>query len=293
MGGVGGGGQYPGEPTGYLEQRTSVMAILSLVFALICFIPGFAVLGALFGVASLVAISRSGDRLTGRGLAVAGLILSFIVLAVHIGIVLGAGKLWTVFKKEMVEPASQTMVNIDQGDLAAARKVLAPEASKRISDDDFKAFRDQYQAELGSFADTPKTFWGIVEGYSVLGQQMQQVSGRNDALPALPANFDKGKALLVFQFDPVTAQSGGGGQIFPPIVNITIIAPTGSKWTLYDPQRGSGSGSGGGAIKPEKKDATPPEKPDAPPAEKPETRPSEKPDTPPETPKEPDKPGPG
>src|SRR5262249_12892835 len=138
----GGGGQYPGEPTGYVEQRTSVMAVLSLVFALICFIPGFALLGALFGVASLVAISRSGDRLTGRGLAVAGLILSFIVLAVQIGIVLGAGKLWSVFKKEMIEPTNQAMVDIDQGNFAAARKVLAPEASKRISDEDFKAFRD-------------------------------------------------------------------------------------------------------------------------------------------------------
>jgi hypothetical protein len=299
VGGGGGGGQYPGEPTGYVDQRTSVMAILALVFALICFIPGFAVLGALFGVASLVAISRSGDRLTGRGLAVAGLILSLIVLAVQIGMFLGAGKLWTVFKREMVEPASQAMVDIDQGNFTTARKILGPEASKRISDDDFKAFRDQYQAELGSFTGMPTTFWGIFEGYSVLSQQMQQVSGRNDTLPPLPADFDKGKALAVFQFDPVTAQSGGSGggtPFFPQIVNITIIAPSGSKWTLYDPQRGTGSGGGSGAgtPKPEKQDSKPADTPEASPTEKPSTSPPEKPDSPaPETPKEPDKPGPG
>lgn len=278
MGGAGGGGQYPGEPTGFVEQRTSVMAILALVFALICFIPGFAVLGALFGVASLVAISRSGDRLTGRGLAVAGLILSLIVLAVWAGGIIGAGRLWGFFQTNFIGPYDQTMTAIDTGDPAGARKLLSPEASKRITDADIEAFRDGFQGELGHFSGIPNTPMSFFEGWGVVAQQMQQFQGRNDAFP-MPGTFDKGTSLVVFQFDP-QGQPASSSKPMPPIVNIMVVSPTGSKWTLYDPQRGAG-GAGGGPSgpKPEKKDdAKPPEKPDS---------------TPPESPKEPDKPGPG
>jgi hypothetical protein len=273
-------GQHPGDPSGFVEQRTSVMAILSLVFALICFIPGFALLGVIFGVASLVAIARSGDRLTGRGLAIAGLILSFIVLAVQAGITIGASRFWGFFQANFVIPYDQTMNAIETGDNAGARKLLSAEASKRISDADIDAFRTEYQGELGHFTGVPNTPMSFFQGYGALGQQMQQFQGRNDAFP-MPGKFDKGMSLIVFQFDPQGPAASSNKQM-PPIVNIMVVGPTGTKWTLYDPQR-----AGGGAGATPDKSGNPTEKPKS--TEPPKT------DTPntPSTPKEPDKPGPG
>jgi hypothetical protein len=274
-------GQYPGEPGGAYEQRTSVMAILSLVFALICFIPGLAVLGALFGIASLVAISRSGERLTGRGLAIAGLIISMIVLAVWVGGGIGISKFWGFFHQNFVIPYNQTMTAIESGDNTGARKNLSAQAAQRITDADLDAFRAQYQAELGHFQGVPDTPMSFFQGYTDLGQQMQQFQGRNDAFP-MPGKFDNGMSLVVFQFDP-QGPAPSSSKMMPPIVNIMVVSPKGTKWTLYDPQRGGGSGGGtapGGKPGDSKPSDTKP----------PETKPEDtKPDQPP---KEPDK-GPG
>jgi hypothetical protein len=254
-------GQYPGEPgPGAYEQRTSVMAILSLVCALICFIPGLAVLGALFGIASLVAISRSGERLTGRGLAIAGLIISLIVLAVWVGGGVGAAKMWGFFKNNIVGPCNQTMTAIENDDKAGARQLLSAQANKLITDADLDAFRQQYQGDLGHFIGVPTTPGSFFAGYGEMQQQMQQFQGRNDAFP-IPGKFDKGTSLIVFQFDP-QGQPPSSTKQMPPIVNIMVMSPTGTKWTLYDPQR-----AGGTTPKPESKpgdvkpDATKPEAP--------------------------------
>ena len=76
--------------------------------------------------------------------------------------------------------------------------------------------------------------------------------------------FDKGKGVLVFQFDPAKAGSGTGNT--PPLVNVLILAPSGSKWTLYDPQRVPSKPG-----EPPKSDAKPNEEP------KPDTKPDTKP----------------
>jgi hypothetical protein len=279
-------GQYPGEPGpgGIYEQRTSVMAILSLVCGLICFIPGLAVLGALFGVASLVAISRSGERLTGRGLAVAGLIISFLVLALHIGIYFGIGWGWRQFHNFVLVPYNQSLTAIDAGDIAQARTALSADANKRISDADFDAFRAQYQGELGHFVSIPDSPMKVWEGYARVQQQAQQIQGgRNDAFP-VPANFDNGTALVVFQFDPNSTPPSGTNPKALPIANIMIMAPSGNKWTLYDPQRGSGTPGKQPATKPS--DTKPPEtKP--PESTPPDTTPPKPDDKPAEPPKEP------
>jgi hypothetical protein len=252
-------GQYPGEPVGFVEQRTSVMAILSLVFSLICFIPGFALLGALFGIASLVAIARSGERLGGRGLAIAGLILSLIVLAVQGGAVIGTVGIWKLAKTDLIKPAAETMAAVEAQDYAKARVLLTPESAKKVTDADVDAFRQDYQAELGKFVSIPNTPMSLIHDYGLVEQQMQQIGGRNDTIP-LPAQFENGTALLVFQIIP------GTSKIITPSTNVVVIAPSGNKWTLFDPQRGTGGAAPKPPDKPAGKpgEASPPKEPGSP-----------------------------
>jgi hypothetical protein len=245
----------------HVEQRTSVMAILSLVCSLICIIPGAAVLGALFGVGALVAIANSRERLSGSGLAIAGLIISLIVLAIQVGIVVGGVRALSEFDSMFAQPISTSMVAIEQGDYTTARTVLTPEGSARVRDADFEAFRDEYQGELGSFQGIPKG-WDLVSSYLEIGPMMQQMQGQNNAIP-FPATFSKGTGIIVFQIDPTNA--GGGGSA-PLAVNLLILAPSGAKWTLYDPKRPGATSPDATAPAPvptAEPSAVPDEKPDA------------------------------
>ncbi|MBO0676621.1 peptidylprolyl isomerase [Mycolicibacterium sp. S2-37] len=80
------GGYPPGYPGGYpgpppVSRSTNALAIASLVCAFV-----FAPLGILFGHISLSQIKRSGEE--GRGLAVAGLILGYLLTVVAIVVII-------------------------------------------------------------------------------------------------------------------------------------------------------------------------------------------------------------
>lgn len=68
-----------GEPS-----RTSGMAIASLVLAVLGFCGVTAVVGLILGIVSLRAIERSKGRLSGRGLAIAGICVSAFMMLVSI-----------------------------------------------------------------------------------------------------------------------------------------------------------------------------------------------------------------
>lgn len=73
------------EKVEFEEEKTHGLAIASLVCGIVGFVlMGFVVLGVLaiiFGAISLKKIRRSGGFLTGRGMAIAGLVLGIVALA--------------------------------------------------------------------------------------------------------------------------------------------------------------------------------------------------------------------
>src|SRR3954469_13124550 len=71
---------YPGYPGYPPPQSTNAMAIVSLVCAFL-----FAPLGILFGHMSLSQIKKSGEE--GRGLAIAGLVISYLITVFTIVVV--------------------------------------------------------------------------------------------------------------------------------------------------------------------------------------------------------------
>jgi prepilin-type processing-associated H-X9-DG protein len=68
------------------EAKTSGMAIASLVLGALGFCGITALVGMVLGVVSLVKISRSGGRLSGQGMAIAGICLSGFMLLMAIPI---------------------------------------------------------------------------------------------------------------------------------------------------------------------------------------------------------------
>ncbi len=205
--------------------RTSVMAILSLVFSLVgCCLP-IGILGSLFGVFSLAGISGSQGRVTGKGLAIAGIIIGLITTGIWGGAYMAVQKGVSMY----ADMTGSALADIEAGDFAAARTALAPNVT--ITDEQFTQFHDTYADNLGAFKGTPD---GIIELFQTfldptVGQGMQVVQGRNDIIP-IPGIFDQGPALMLFEFDPT--QTSGDKPLYTDII---IVLSDGTEIKLSDP----------------------------------------------------------
>lgn len=217
-----------------VEQRTSVLAILSLVFGLLCFVPGLGLLGLLCGIFALLAIASSGGRVAGKGLAIAGIVLSLLFSAIWIGGYLGARQIWATAQSKVMQPLVQVMQHVEAGDWSAARQGMTSTTANGVTEEDFKKFRETYQSEMGSFQNTPTDFWSYASGFAKGGKGMQGIQGGNNIFP-IPATFSKGVAVLVFEFEP--SPGAVKGQPDMKVRNIIVATPAGSKITLWDPSK--------------------------------------------------------
>ncbi len=225
-------GQYPQQQP-FVEQRTSVMAVLSLVFALICCPPGPSFLGVIFGVAALVVIGRSNDRLVGRGLAISGIIIGLIVCAIWLGLFIGIGGALRTYQSQFAGPLVAKFQSLETGNYTEFRTMLTPEANARITDADIDAFRAGYTPELGKLVESPAAGWDFMKLAMEAREAWAPAQGRNDLIP-LVGRFEKGPGIVLFQFDPAGGGQQQGG--VPQFANIIVSAP-GKSWTLWDPQR--------------------------------------------------------
>lgn len=73
-----------GSPSCTCTARTSGMAIAGLITSFFC-----SLIGLILSVMALGDIKRSNGRLTGEGLAIAGIVLSCVFMVVGLGIALG------------------------------------------------------------------------------------------------------------------------------------------------------------------------------------------------------------
>ncbi len=205
--------------------RTSVMAILSLVFSLVgCCLP-IGLLGSLFGVFSLVGISGSQGRVTGKGLAIAGIVIGLITTGIWGGAYFAIDKSMRMYGNI----TGSVIADIEAGDFASARTALSPNVT--FTDEQFVQFHDAYADNLGSFKGTPDGIIEFIQTFSdpAVVQGMQVVQGRSDVIP-IPGIFDQGPALMLFQFDPT--QASGDKPIY---IDIIVVLADGTEIKLSEP----------------------------------------------------------
>ncbi len=221
---------YPAEP-----DRTSVLAIMSLVCSLICCIPGLSAIGAVLGVGSLVGIKGSRGRVGGTGLAIAGIIIGGLVTVAQIGIGLGVREGVGLFLRDILPQVDSVMADIEAGNDAEAIARLSPPADTGVTPDDIARFRDAYTDRLGAYQGMPTDFGTMFEAYAGLGQSMQQFNQSTGGQPEMPvpALFDNGWAVLIVRFDPSPASPPPGNQL--PITNLILYPASGDPITLWDP----------------------------------------------------------
>lgn len=213
-GGVGGGvgmsatGEVPSGP-----ERMSFLAIASLATGLVCCLPLVPLLGFFLGVLSLWFIGRSNGRLSGKGLAIAGIVLGLLFTALQVGALIGGQQVISVF----VRSGTQAVQPIDQGDIKGTRDLLTPGASALLTDDEIRDFSARIKARFGAFKGSPQGLWEFLTNYSKFGQAMTVLqtqagrSGQNKAGPGDPVplifRFDNGLVFVALVIDPAGRSS--------------------------------------------------------------------------------------
>lgn len=199
-------------------QKTSGMAISSLVCSLICCIPITTILGAVLGALALVRISGN-PALRGKGFAVGGLILGITFTAIQGWIVYGAVTTYVMFKAspyQALEPGFR-------GDYASMRAHFGPNGMS-ATDEEAQAFIESLRSRYGELIESTIR-WEDYRGMA------QPTPGATEVTLPWVLVFDRGevRAELTFReqdqvksadsviFYAITVVDGTDGNLtFPP-----------------------------------------------------------------------------
>jgi hypothetical protein len=207
-------------------ERTSIAAILSLVLGLLgCCTGVTSIIGVPLAIFGIVGISRSKGRIGGMGIAIAGLLIGLLSLVIWIGLLFGSK--WTfsnIFEKQIMQPTSQVIIDLQSGDFDAVRANLSSPAAD-ATDEELIAFRDGYIGSLGNFVDKPT---GWIEYFQGIQKASDGIQGYTPPPGSIPfgMEFDNGTAMVV----PFMRQ-GSNGAYMPP-EEITIVDLDGNVHTL-------------------------------------------------------------
>jgi hypothetical protein len=261
----------------YVEpSRVSALAISSLVFGILCCIPGFGLISTILGGASLINISRAEGRLSGRGFALTGLVLGLVGSLFWIATVFGVSlTINEIGRYGPVVKAFQT------GDRTTARAALSASAVAKLTDDRASEFGNEITKELGDYDRTPKGIIGWLKGYAEVSDTLSNITGGgrpSDGEIPFPLYFKNGVALVMAHLDSSAAQSGR-----TPLKNLSIHTKSGKVIWLFPPET---PGSTPSTATPSSPPASPSTAPPADPAKpdpakpdpaKPESKSNEKP----------------
>ncbi len=167
-----------GNPTGPVQEpeRTSILALLSMISSLVCCIPGLSILGTFMGIGALISIGGSNGRVGGRGMAWTGVIVGILVTMLWIGFALGGAGVWSSIKV-VIEQVSEKFVAMERADYDTARELLTAQAASATADADFEAFVQAYQRDYGSLGSLVLDLGPVTSSFGDNGPVFQRYSG--------------------------------------------------------------------------------------------------------------------
>src|SRR5262245_35170588 len=126
--------------------RVSGLAVASLIFGLLCCIPGSGLLGVILGGAGLIRIGQAEGRLSGRGLAMIGIVLGMLSTVLYAGVVLGG-----LATMNRLTVYARVVESAQKGDAASVRAMLSPATAGALSDDAITEFGSRVTQEWGAY----------------------------------------------------------------------------------------------------------------------------------------------
>ncbi len=150
-------------------QKTSGLAISSLVCSLICCLPVTTILGVVLGIAAMVSISSHPEK-KGKGLAIAGILLGVVFTIGHAVVY---PKAWAMMKEwyAVIETGPRDALAAGfTGDIAGFKAAFHG-AGATASDAEAKAFIDELRSRYGEFNGS---------------RRLQQQTGQTFGSPVVP-----------------------------------------------------------------------------------------------------------
>jgi prepilin-type processing-associated H-X9-DG protein len=193
--------------------KTSGMAIASLVCGVLGFCGITALVGLILGVISLVKINKSGGRLSGQGLAIAGICVSAFMMLMAIPMM--AAMLLPALARAKEKAESITCVN-NMKQLALAVKIYSADHNDQIPP--AATWCDAIQANVGS----PKVFTCPTQA----GQRCAYAF--NQKLDGKKEGEINPQTVLLFESDTGWNGSGSGSSVSPHkhsrrLVNVAYV----------------------------------------------------------------------
>ncbi len=218
------GGGYLDDDGPVSATRTSVLAVSSLATSLLCCIPFLGVISIVLGASSLILIGRSNGRLTGRGAAIAGLIVGIMTAVIWGAVGAGLMQAQRYYITQMVPPAETIFSSVETRDIATFRTTLNHDATNDLNDARIEEFMSAFEREFGGYVGVA-TDWGtLIDSFkeTFSNSQNQQGGGHvqvNNATPVPVGVIGKSKSRVVFMvFDE---SSLGGTQ--PYVADVMVL----------------------------------------------------------------------
>ncbi len=188
-------------------QRMSWLAVLSMIFAVICCIPGFGLIAAILGIGALVAIRGSGGRLGGRALAIVGALLGFLATIAWLVLLIGVASGWRIYTEQIIGGTGEILEAMQDDDVGEFREHLFESASAELSDEDIRAFFAAVEHEYGDYIQAPQTLGEMLEAfgeaYGGAGVRGGNAGGGQQEPPIpVPVEFTLGKTVIHVLISP-------------------------------------------------------------------------------------------
>ncbi|MEX2219413.1 MAG: DUF4190 domain-containing protein [Phycisphaerales bacterium] len=216
--------------------RTSALAVSSLIFGIICCLPGTGIIAFFLGLGGIIATRDPERRLGGRTLAIVGLILGLLSTFAWVGLTVGTLQVMNRF-----HDYGALIDDIQKGQNVQARTRLTPGTSTVVSDERLAAYGAALTAEWGAYQGMPR---GLGEWFSAYGQVGPSIERAIDAARRaypggshvpIPVEFAGGRALAVFVLD---TQAQGPNNM-PQLTNLAVVDKSGAPmWLVEPPQTG-------------------------------------------------------
>jgi len=219
--------QDQSDATLYQEsERTSIMAILSMIFGIGgCCLGITSIPAILLGIFSLVGISRSKGRVGGSGFGIAGILIGLLTLALWGGLfgasVFGLNSMVDTFGAKTEE----VFLDLQANNFDSARALLSSPAADS-SDEELIAFREGYRSGLGNLVSKPDGIGDLISGYLAISELIQSYSGDRGYIP-IPMRFDSGWGLVFYVTDPNSPASG-----LPLVIEYIVVDAQGNEYRL-------------------------------------------------------------
>ncbi len=222
-------------------ERVSYLAVAALVLGLISCVPGAGILAVSIGSFAIFAIARAQGRLSGRGMAVAGIVLGLLTTVVWIAVGFGAVTGFRFIRDNVMRPTAAFVADAQAKDFGALKASLPAAPPEVVTDENLARFGDELRASLGAPVAVPDDFRAMMRYFGeaqTFADAMQRGSrGASNSLQ-IPIRFDKGLAVVTVHFDTNKIKSDPAAKGFAVFAakDVEVAAPDGTVIRLVPPR---------------------------------------------------------